>query len=153
MSKRQRLQPGAVVKIPLGDCHAYGRLLINPYVAVYDSATREDISELESIVAKPVLFTVAVYNHSVTKSRWPIVGKLPFDEETAELPLWFMQDAFAPTRCSLIDARGNVTPATIEQCIGLERCAVWEPEHVEERIRDHYAGRPNLHLESIKLKT
>jgi hypothetical protein len=151
--KRQRIQAGAVVKIPLGDgTHTYGRLLVKPYVEVYDSVTREEITDLESIVAKPVLFTVSVFDHAITKGRWPIVSKLPYDEETAELPLQFLQDVADPRRCRLIDAWGNITPASIEECAGLERAAVWEPEHVEDRIRDHYAGRPNTWFESLKLK-
>jgi hypothetical protein len=34
----------------------------------------------------------------------------------------------------------------------LERVAVWDPAHVEERIRDHYAGRPNAHLAYMKVR-
>jgi hypothetical protein len=29
---------------------------------------------------------------------------------------------------------------------------VWEPEHVEERIRDHYAGRANRWAESLRIQ-
>jgi hypothetical protein len=29
---------------------------------------------------------------------------------------------------------------------------VWEAVHIAERLRDHYAGRPNPHLESMKLR-
>ncbi len=150
---RQRIQSGAIVKIPLGDgSHTYGRLLIKPYIEVYDSVTRDEIRDLARIVASPVLFTVSVFDRAITQGRWPIVGRLPYDEETAEMPLQFLQDAANPRRCRLIDAWGNITPASIEECTGLERAAVWEAEHVEDRIRDHYAGRPNMWAESLKLK-
>jgi hypothetical protein len=39
-------------------------LLINPYVEVYDSLTREEITDLARIVARPVLFTVSVFDHA-----------------------------------------------------------------------------------------
>lgn len=35
---------------------------------------------------------------------------------------------------------------------GLERLAVWDPEHVEDRIRDHYNGVQNIWVESLRLK-
>lgn len=151
--KRQRIQSGAVVEIPLGDgTHTYGRLLVRPYVEVYDSVTRDAVTDLNAIVARPVLFTVSVFDRAITSGRWPIVGKLPYDEDTAEMPLQFKQDAADLRRCSLIDAWGNITRASLEECQGLERAAVWEAEHIEDRIRDHYAGRPNVWVEQLKLK-
>ena len=47
---------------------------------------------------------------------------------------------------------GKIRSASKEECLGLERAAVWEPSHVEERIVDYYAGRKNQWLESLKLK-
>lgn len=55
--KRQRFTNGAIVKIPLGDgTHTYGRLMIAPYIEVYDSRTREEL-EISEILESPVLFT------------------------------------------------------------------------------------------------
>jgi hypothetical protein len=45
------------------------------------------------------------------------------------------------------------TPATAQECAGLEVAAVWDPEHVEDRLRDHFDGRPNIWVESIRLET
>ncbi|GGM57342.1 hypothetical protein GCM10011608_47820 [Micromonospora sonchi] len=39
-----------------------------------------------------------------------------------------------------------------EDCVGLERAAVWDAAHIEERLRDQHAGRPNPHLEHLCLK-
>jgi len=36
--------------------------------------------------------------------------------------------------------------------MGLERAAVWGPSHVEDRLRDHYAGRKNKWVESLRIK-
>jgi hypothetical protein len=51
----------------------------------------------------------------------------------------------------LIYLRGVVRSATRAECVGLERCAVWAPEHVEDRLRDHFRGRPNKWVESLAL--
>jgi hypothetical protein len=29
---------------------------------------------------------------------------------------------------------------------------VWAAEHVEDRLRDHYAGRPNQWVESLRIE-
>jgi hypothetical protein len=59
---------------------------------------------------------------------------------------------FNPRSCQIIDVEGNIRDVSPEECSGLERAAVWEAGHVAKRIHDHYAGRPNAHLESMRLK-
>lgn len=39
------------------------------------------------------------------------------------------------------------------ECEGLECAAVWSPEHVEDRLRSHYAGVPCEWALSLRLKT
>jgi hypothetical protein len=55
-------------------------------------------------------------------------------------------------QCEIIDEAFNARPAAPEECVGLEGVAVWDPTHVEDRLRDHYAGRPNAHLAYMKVK-
>ncbi|MFN8395352.1 MAG: immunity 26/phosphotriesterase HocA family protein [Bacteroidia bacterium] len=140
--KRQRFTPGAIVRIPFGDgYHTYGRLLVSPFIEVYDLETNEELSDLEAIVARPVLFTINVHKSAITRSDWRIIGKLPYDEKNAVLPLQFWQDSSDPSKCKLKDRFDNFYPAKIEDCRGLERIACWEAHHVEERLRDHYSGK------------
>ena len=62
-----------------------------------------------------------------------------------------MQNHLNHSELSLYIA-GEVRPATREQCLGLERAAVWEPENIESRLADHYAGRPNAWADSLRLQ-
>jgi hypothetical protein len=62
-----------------------------------------------------------------------------------------MQD-IGSGQCEIIDEAFNARPAAPEECVGLEGVAVWDPTHVEDRLRDHYAGRPNAHLAYMKVK-
>jgi hypothetical protein len=62
-----------------------------------------------------------------------------------------MQD-IGTDACQIVDEAFNLRPARPEECIALERVAVWDPVHVEERIRDHYAGRPSAHLAHMKVR-
>jgi len=41
---------------------------------------------------------------------------------------------------------------TRKESQGLEAAAVWEPEHIEDRLRDHFDGKPNKWLESLRIK-
>lgn len=149
---KKKPTPGTILKIPFDDTvHTYARVLRHPFIAVYDCKTSEDVTSLEEIIAKEILFVVAVMDRAVTGGRWKAVGALPLKDGEIPIPDQFMQDMFNPNNCQIIDSSGNVREATIEECEGLERAAVWEAEHVEDRIRDHYLGRPNRWLESMKL--
>ena len=41
-------------------------------------------------------------------------------------------------------------PASPSEIEGLECAAMWEPHHVEERLRDHFAGIPNATCLALK---
>lgn len=144
--------PGDIVRIDVDQgLHTYGQLLAPPYVAVYDLATAEEVG-MADVVDRPILFIVAVDDRAVARGGWPVVGTAPEGSPAVAVPLFFTQDQFNPSRCKIIDVAGNVRPATVEECEGLERAAVWAAEHVTERIRDHYAGRPNVDLEHMRLR-
>jgi len=146
-------KPGDIVRIDLGDGrYTYGQLLADPYVAVYDFPTTGEATAMAEVVGKPILFIVAVYDRAIGRRGWPIVGQAPPGSPHIAVPDQFMQDMANPANLRIIDVEGNIRPATFEECAGLERCAVWEAEHVAERIRDHDAGRPNAYLESLKLR-
>jgi hypothetical protein len=154
MQRRKRKgQPGDIVRVDVGDDqYTYGVLLTDPFVAVYDILTKAG-SEVEPIelLGRSVLFIAAVYDDAIGRD-WPIVGSVPAGSRLPAVPEQFTQDRYNPQSCQIIDADGNTRPATPQECVGLERAAVWEPEHVVGRIQDHYAGRPNFIVERFKVK-
>jgi len=151
-SKRQQRTIGAFVKIPLDKKHhTYARILADAGLAFYDIVAEEDITDMKKIASKPILFIVAVYRDAITKGRWQKVGKMPLEPELRRCPPQFIHDSIDPTKFSIYED-GKIRPATREECEGLERAAVWEPEHVESRIRDHYAGVPNIWVEHLKIR-
>jgi len=133
------------VEIDLADGHyAYGRILADTSFGFYDLYTAERVRDLDHISTRPLLFIVTVNNSAVTTGRWVKIGKRPLSMALQQLPLLFMQDPLRRDRFELYNPlTGSTTPALKEQCTGLERCAVWDPSHVEERLRDYHAGRPN----------
>jgi len=151
VGKGQRRKVGDIVKIDLGDeFHTYARVLEEALFAFYDSRTREDPS-IDEILSRPVLFIVSVMNHAVTRGRWKVVGNAPLDEALKNPPPRFMQDALNPHSFSIYD-KGVIHPASEGECVGLEREAVWDPTHIEDRLRDHYLGQPNKWTEDLKIK-
>ncbi|MFD2162265.1 immunity 26/phosphotriesterase HocA family protein [Paradesertivirga mongoliensis] len=150
---RQQRTVGAFLKINLPNGKfGYARILKEASYAIYDLTTYE-VVDVNEIAKHNVLFFVAVYDDVVTSGRWEKIGKRPLEEQFFGLPMKFIQDAQNPDKFSLYDPNsGDITAANKEDCLGLERAAVWEAEHVEERIVDHYEGRPNRWVEEMKAK-
>lgn len=146
--RKQGFDPGAVLRVDLdGEWHVYARMLARePKFAFYDChvTTAEDPLD---IVKRPVLFVLAVNN----SRHWPKIGHVPLAVAPVPIPEVFVQSVGSDA-CEIIDEAWNARPATPQECVGLERAAVWSPHHVEERIRDHYAGRPNAYMSYMKVR-
>ncbi|MEY3444851.1 MAG: hypothetical protein RLZZ519_3132, partial [Bacteroidota bacterium] len=140
--KKLKYPPGTIVKIPLqsGE-HTYGRRLLETYVEVYDAKSEDDSEDFSKIVLKPKLFIVSVYTSTFKKALWEEVGFVELDDESRKLPLEFMQDIVDPRKCAIVDFWGNETPATIDECRGLESHSIWNANAVEDRINAYYEGR------------
>jgi hypothetical protein len=152
MLRKVTLEPGDIVSVDLDrDWHTYARILARPTkIAFYDHRVRTPDKNLVAIVKAPVLFVLAV-NDRVKKGCWPKIGHLPLEIAPVPIPDQFMQDVGTGV-CEIVDEAFNSRAAMPEECVGLERVAVWDPVHVEERIRDHYAGRPNAQADNMKVK-
>lgn len=141
MSKNQRWEIGAIVKIPLNNgSFCYGQMLSHEKceMAIFDSRTNENI-EPTRIKDLPVLFRVAVHKSAYNKGRWQKIGKASIQDELLEPRETYIEDKISGK--FQIYRLGEIRASNRQECIGLECCAVWEANHVEDRIRDYYAGR------------
>ena len=145
----QRRVIGGVLKVPLGGrWHCYAWTLPEVDFALFDLRADADVP-VNEVVAHSVAFRVGVNSSAYLDGRWPRVGKVaPPSELLAPVPT-FIQDPITG-RFSIYLA-GDIRPATRAECVGLERCAVWAPEHVEDRLQDHFAGRPCKWVESLAM--
>ena len=155
--KNTRRKSGQIVRINLhDDSFVYARVLNEPLVAFYGKIYRKEIEDFSELEAVPIVFTLMVMNHAVTKGRWPVVAKAPLPSQLEVAPRFCKQDA----RTGALTIYHEVSelaphyerPAKVGECDGLEVAAVWEPEHVEDRLRDHFANRPNKWVEQLKVK-
>jgi hypothetical protein len=148
-NRRGRWRIGDVVEINLGKgTHSYAWVFKFPLVSFFGKRTKGHL-QVEDVVRQPILFTLWVMKYALTSGRWRVVGNVPPGKGLRK-PQFFKQDSISG-KLSIYGDDGDA-PATKKQCAGLEQAAVWEPQHVEDRLRDHYAGKPNLWVESLRIK-
>ena len=149
--KKQQRTVGAVLAVPLGDgTTCYAITLPEVDFAFFDVRTN-DASPQPNLLDSTLLFRVAVHKSAWVNGRWLKVGKVALPAHLRSPQPTFMQDAL-DLRQFQIYVGGSIRPAAREECEGLERTAVWDPEHVESRLRDQYAGIPNKWVESLRIK-
>jgi hypothetical protein len=142
---------GTFLRIRLPDgSYGYGRALQDPYIAFHNFRTLEEVNDLAAISTKPILFTQAVRIRE--SDRWSALGKLELLDELLRPVVRFTQDVADFTRCTIYDSMGLERAATPEECIGLERAAIWEIHHIEERLLDTFLGRPNAVYEHLHVR-
>jgi hypothetical protein len=143
--KRVRRREGDIVKIDLGDGrHSYAQVSYDPLIVFFEGTFTEDVP-LGDVAQLPVLFRVWVHNDAIKKGLWPVVGNQPLSAENAAEPYFYKQDAISGAVFLYHSAFAQMGYER------LECAAVWDPEHIIERLLDHYAGQPNLSLESMKI--
>ncbi|GLP99114.1 hypothetical protein GCM10007891_09680 [Methylophaga thalassica] len=136
--KSQRWKKGAILEI-----NAYGHLcraqmLRFPELAFFDP-----------LQSNKLLFRLWGQQSAIYDGRWQKVGKDPVTVElTSEIPR-FKKDAITGKISFYIS--GSERTASLEECEGLECAAVWEPEQVEDRLRDHCENKENKWVKSMAL--
>lgn len=149
-SGKQQRTVGSIVKIPLENGYFnYARILKGTSFAFYDIYSKEELTDVIKIISCPVLFIISVSNYAVTDGRWIKIGKVPLENSFNILPPRYTQDLLSPDKFKIIYSDGKIKNATKEECNGLERFAVWQPRHVEERLNDHFNGRKNRSIEQM----
>ncbi|WP_286189982.1 Imm26 family immunity protein [Labrenzia sp. R4_2] len=128
---------------------SYGRVLAEPLNAFYDFVSESE-ADAETVLSQPVKYTLLVMNNAVTSGRWRVISQADLDADLQK-PVRFFKQHLISGELS-ININGESFPATVQDCIGLECNAVWDAEHVEDRILDEIKGRPNKWVESLKLK-
>lgn len=129
--KKQKIKLGDVYQILLPNGkYAYGRFFRDACIAIY-----RNMSVLPGQVpqTEDYQFVVGVYNDVLKSGKWPVVENRPFKSEDESWP---------PPMCVIdkisgkyeIYYKGELIPSNEENCSGLEEAAVWEAEHIVDRI-------------------
>ena len=144
-------KPGSFLRIPLADgSFGHGRVLKLPHDAYYDYRTDTPDSDLDRIASRPILFKIMVRH--MEERAWELIGWRKLEEQFSQPIVQFMQDIGNFRDCTIFDTVGNERSAEPQECIGLERSAVWEEVGVEQRLLDTFMERPNDDVERLKVR-
>ncbi len=147
MPRRSASDSGSVFEVILDDgALSYGIVIEFPLVAFFDLRASGRPS-LEDILSSEVLFRIWVMRSALGRSGWPVMGYTSVPPQLTGTPSFYKFDSIA--RKFSLYSNGVETPATREQCLPLECASVWSASHVEARLADHFAGRPNRWVESL----
>lgn len=130
MKQRRKLGNIYAIPLPNGE-YAYGRQYKDSMLAISKFRSNEinnnpDFSEID--------FIVCVYNDVLTCGDWPKVCNYPFDdEEDAWGPPMYIQDQIKPENFEIY-YKGEIRKVSKNECLGLERCSVWDSNHIIDRI-------------------
>lgn len=151
MKKVITASSGDLIKIPLPDgTHTYARILIDGSYALYDAKIKEEVSDLYSIVQKPILFIAKVDVFGLKEGKWTIIGNIPLDEKLSNFyPKYFNP---LPTTLEYINFyesnRDEIEEAIKKDWIGFNSIqidGIHGSIHIEKRLMDYYEGKRNVH--------
>ena len=151
MKKWYKHTPGAIVEIPLlnGEYYCYGQLLEYGHCAVFDFKVQTPLSDLSVLNKVGILFRVCIYRQVISQGDWLKVGKLPLREELTVFPDEFIYHDWNQKFFLYKVVTGEIIPASKEECRGLEPCAVWDSNHVEDRIVAYYNNEPCVWMKEV----
>ena len=145
---RQRRVVGAVMEINIDDeYYVYAQSYPHSQEVVFDYRSSEPLEDLSVLLSAKQLFRITVYRRVIGSGYWKKVGKLPLREDLLPVQMEYIYHKFDNIQFEIYNPEtGKVTPATKEECRGLEEAAVWDYGAISERIRDHYNGVPCIWL-------
>jgi len=142
---------GHIAEIELLGAWAYAKVIRYPLAGFY-AARPERIADVSALKGERLAFRIWVRKYAIGKKGWPVIGSLPVSGDESAQPLFFKKDPISGRFAKYRDSMTEEIPATAAECAGLECAAVWDPSHVESRLRDELAGRPNKWFGSMKAK-
>ena len=130
--KKIRPKIGDVFQITLPNSkYAYGRVYKDASIGIYKYLSDEPNSP--PIGSRDFLFIVGMYNDLLKTGELPIIGQDKFtSEESAWPPPTFIKDPISGAYS--IYYQGLIRDAKVGEWIALECAAVWDLNHIIERI-------------------
>lgn len=130
--KSVRFEIGDVFEIPLPNGkYAYGRIYDDAGVGIYSFIS--DSPNNPPIGLRDFMFNVGMYEDILKLGEWKIVDHDPFGKEESKFPPpSYIEDPL--TGEYSIYHKGKIKSASERDVEGLEETAVWDKNHITERI-------------------
>jgi Immunity protein 26 len=154
MTISKRANEGALVRIDLANgTDVFARVLPNAQAAFYSAkCVHAEPTDISRIYNSEILFVTTVMKYAFENNRWPVVDERPLEKALLTPRNYFMKDVLTGQFSIYRSSDGAIHESSKEECQGLEEAAVWDPQHIEERLRDHFVGRPNRYVEQMTAK-
>jgi hypothetical protein len=150
MVKRKRARIGDVYQVPLGNGRfAYGVVLERPKIGFYDYCD-EGLANIQQVTSNTIAFMIWVHDDAFR--AWSKVAHTEPSSKVLQPSKFVKQDPITGELFATITGSEEIPVRSKEEASRMERAAVWEPEHVADRLRDHFDGRPNKWVGSMRLK-
>ena len=151
MGKKIREQLGQVFAVRLENSYyGFGQVTGGELYTFFNFFCKDlDGVQPSFIVSHSILFRICVAKRVLTNGEWPVIGII---KPTKNLLLGEDQYKVDPLngKLTIWKEDNSELPATWEECKNLERAAIWDKEHVEERLYDSFCGRPSAIVEAQK---
>ncbi|MCJ9750669.1 Imm26 family immunity protein [Neorhizobium sp. BETTINA12A] len=145
----QKIKRGDVYEITLGaNAFAYAVALKKPLYGFFNKMFDHTVP-IDEVAKADFAFRCCVADSAVKTGRWVKVGTCKPDHICDQIT-FFTYDRISGKLSSYRESEnGTDKPLSPDEARLLEPAAVWSGEQVEDRLRDHFAGRPNQHLLSM----
>lgn len=147
---RKRLLSGCIVEISVRNMfYSYAQVLRQGYWAYFDGKYDTPLADTESVVKNDVLFIANTSCACVIKDgSWKIVNRLPLDSKLDILPMQYVYDSALKRYAIYNPNTGELTPNryTKDDVLGMECCAIWYDNHIEDRLFAHYENKECIWL-------
>jgi hypothetical protein len=141
---------GHLYKIPLGNqSYAYGQVVTKVDHVFFDFNDDGKCEDYEKILLSPVVCRCTVDRYVLSKGYWEIIGTFPVNDAYTKYQDLFSYNYYS-NRYEIFKQGTGFVPASWEEIKDLEPFASWGHTHIEQRLRDHFAGRPNYIIERFK---
>ena len=148
MARRKNWDSGNIVEIDLPNGGlSYAMVVDSCRVAFFDREF-EVRPSIEEITKGSITFQIWVMKYAIGKRHWSVIGNAEVPSSALSASKFFKQDSISGQLSITTDGSDEI-PATFEEIFDLECAAVWDPEHVESRLEDHYAGVENIWVRSL----
>lgn len=146
---------GSILKVKLANTtFGLARVIGGGFIEFYDiSITNEGLIEVVNTLKQhKVIFTLSVHKSWKKNSGWESIGNSM--DSIPSPPKQFMQNFANLDDIKIINPDGSMAVSTREEIVkqGIERVAVWEDNHIEDRLRDYFSGVPNRWLDQLGVK-
>jgi hypothetical protein len=153
VQRRIKTQSGDVFVFKLDDEHyAFGRVLKEDYIAIYQFKSTIYKVPIEDIVQNKIAFVIGTTEDGFYNRKWKIIGNSPLEQFFKE-PIYFFHIAVMSDECRIFNIwdDGHYRIIRESECMnmnwgqfGIEQWSCYSSPHIIKRLTAKLEGRPYL---------